>query len=61
MQKMHDQNNVTKQRTSQPHIAVSPETYEQLCRLGGFKESFDDIVKRLLDNDKNEVSHHHET
>jgi predicted CopG family antitoxin len=31
------------------HVAVDMENYEALSRLGGFHESFNDVIRRLLE------------
>jgi predicted CopG family antitoxin len=36
------------------HILVSIENYEKLKRFGRFKDSFDDIITRILEASKNQ-------
>ncbi len=31
-------------------IMVSKETYDELSKLGNLKDSFDSVIKKLLDN-----------
>ena len=33
---------------SQKHIAIKPDTKEMLDSLGRFRETYDDIIKRLI-------------
>ena len=33
------------------YVALKPETYDQLIKLGSMKDSFDDVIRRLLEKE----------
>ena len=40
---------MTKEKARRPNIAISPSTKERLEKIGKFGETYDDIIRRMLD------------
>ncbi|MGI0034007.1 MAG: hypothetical protein ACRD97_12160 [Nitrososphaeraceae archaeon] len=36
------------------YVAVRPETYDELLKLGTMKDSFDDVIRKILEGNKKE-------
>jgi predicted CopG family antitoxin len=34
------------------HLAIDEENYAALCKLGGFHESFNDVIRRVLQSNR---------
>jgi hypothetical protein len=41
---------MAKKKIEYIHIVVKPKTYERFFKLGGFKDTADDIVSKLIDS-----------
>jgi hypothetical protein len=44
--------NMSKRRTLKKMIKINPDTHERLSKLGSKNDTFDDIIRRLLEQNE---------